>query len=75
MTLSVSYLFRSLGSVVAVAAGSSLVQNSLRSSLREKLNGADADEVFLDSFDFDEIFGLINPPDCSEGSPVTGLPR
>ncbi|KAJ7432030.1 MFS general substrate transporter [Mycena galericulata] len=47
MATAVSYLFRSLGSVVGLSVGSTLLQVSLRSSLREKLAGAgvDVDEV------------------------------
>ncbi|TFK33386.1 member of the major facilitator superfamily [Crucibulum laeve] len=41
----VSYLFRSLGSVVGLSIGSTLVQDTLRSSLRAKLTGQDADEI------------------------------
>ncbi|KAJ3500673.1 hypothetical protein NLJ89_g9689 [Agrocybe chaxingu] len=41
----VSYLFRSLGSVVGLSVGSTLVQMSLQSSLREKLSGADVDDI------------------------------
>jgi hypothetical protein len=41
----VSYLFRSLGSVVGLSVGSTLVQNVLRSSLHLKLSGQDVDEV------------------------------
>ncbi|PPQ68736.1 hypothetical protein CVT24_007563 [Panaeolus cyanescens] len=41
----VSYLFRSLGSVVGLSVGSTLVQGSLRSSLRQKLSGDDVDEI------------------------------
>ncbi|KAJ7736049.1 MFS general substrate transporter [Mycena maculata] len=40
-----SYLFRSLGSVVGLSVGSTLLQSSLRSSLREKLTGADVEEI------------------------------
>ncbi|KAF9041549.1 member of the major facilitator superfamily [Panaeolus papilionaceus] len=41
----VSYLFRSLGSVVGLSVGSTLVQGHLRSSLRQKLSGDDVDEI------------------------------
>ena len=41
----VSYLFRSLGSVVGLSVGSTLVQGTLRSALHRKLSGADVDEV------------------------------
>ncbi|KAJ7473365.1 member of the major facilitator superfamily [Mycena latifolia] len=43
MATAVSYLFRSLGSVVGLSIGSTLLQVSLRISLREKLAGADVD--------------------------------
>ncbi len=39
----VSYLFRSLGSVVGLSIGSTLVQDTLRSALRKRLTGSDAD--------------------------------
>ncbi|KIJ95956.1 hypothetical protein K443DRAFT_682649 [Laccaria amethystina LaAM-08-1] len=41
----VSYLFRSLGSVVGLSVGASLVQGTLRSSLQRKLSGQDVDEI------------------------------
>jgi hypothetical protein len=41
----VSYLFRSLGSVVGLSVGSTLVQGTLRSALYRKLSGTDVDEV------------------------------
>jgi hypothetical protein len=41
----VSYLFRSLGSVVALSIGSTLIQDNLRTSLRKHLSGTDAEEV------------------------------
>ncbi|KAF4581723.1 hypothetical protein EYR40_002739 [Pleurotus pulmonarius] len=41
----VSYLFRSLGSVVGLSVGSSLVQGTLRSALRKKLDGTDIEEL------------------------------
>ncbi|KAF8885361.1 major facilitator superfamily-domain-containing protein [Infundibulicybe gibba] len=41
----VSYLFRSLGSVVGLSVGSMLIQSSLKSSLRRKLAGSDVDEI------------------------------
>jgi hypothetical protein len=41
----VSYLFRSLGSVIALSIGSTLFQDTLRGSLRSHLSGVDADEV------------------------------
>lgn len=41
-----SYLFRSLGSVVILSLGSSVIQQSLRNQLREHLNsGKDAEEI------------------------------
>jgi hypothetical protein len=43
--LLVSYLFRSLGSVVGVSVGSSLVQDTLRQKLRQRLSHGDVDEV------------------------------
>uniref|UniRef100_A0A8H8CH73 Major facilitator superfamily (MFS) profile domain-containing protein n=2 Tax=Psilocybe cubensis TaxID=181762 RepID=A0A8H8CH73_PSICU len=39
----VSYLFRSLGSVVGLSVGSTIAQGSLRSALRSRLSGADID--------------------------------
>ncbi|KAJ3832547.1 MFS general substrate transporter [Lentinula raphanica] len=41
----VSYLFRSLGSVVGLSIGSTILQDVLRSILRERLTGQDIDEV------------------------------
>ncbi|EIN06459.1 MFS general substrate transporter [Punctularia strigosozonata HHB-11173 SS5] len=41
----VSYLFRSLGSVVGVSVGGSLVQDALRQRLRQRLPGHAADEI------------------------------
>ncbi|KIM86978.1 hypothetical protein PILCRDRAFT_815427 [Piloderma croceum F 1598] len=40
-----SYLFRSLGSVVALSIGSTLFQDTLRRSLHSHLSGLDADEI------------------------------
>ena len=41
-----SYLFRSLGSVVGLSISATVVQQSLRNQLRDKLNsGRDADEI------------------------------
>ncbi|KAH8115855.1 major facilitator superfamily domain-containing protein [Phellopilus nigrolimitatus] len=39
----ISYLFRSLGSVLGISIGSTLVQNSLRSYLHDRLAGEDVD--------------------------------
>jgi hypothetical protein len=41
----VSYLFRSLGSVIGLSIGSTLIQDTLRSTLHKRLSGADVDEV------------------------------
>ncbi|KAF8157219.1 member of the major facilitator superfamily [Crassisporium funariophilum] len=41
----VSYLFRSLGSVVGLSVGSTLVQGTLRSALHRRLTGSDVDEI------------------------------
>ena len=46
----VSYLFRSLGSVVGVSIGSTLMQNTLRSTLQRRLSGADVDKVNISEF-------------------------
>ncbi|KAJ6504440.1 member of the major facilitator superfamily [Mycena vulgaris] len=43
MATATSYLFRSLGSVVGLSIGSTLLQVSLRTSLRAKLTGTDVD--------------------------------
>jgi hypothetical protein len=40
-----SYLFRSLGSVIGLSISSTIVQQSLRTHLREKLNGDQADKI------------------------------
>ena len=41
----VSYLFRSLGSVIGLSIGSALVQSSLRRTLFARLQGEDVEEV------------------------------
>ncbi|KAK2467210.1 hypothetical protein APHAL10511_000759 [Amanita phalloides] len=41
----VSFLFRSLGSVIGIAVGSTLVQDTLRYSLHEGLSGDGAEEI------------------------------
>ncbi|EMD35155.1 hypothetical protein CERSUDRAFT_54409, partial [Gelatoporia subvermispora B] len=41
----VSYLFRSLGSVVGLSVGTTIAQETLRKKLRERLTGADVDEI------------------------------
>jgi len=41
----VSYLFRSLGSVVSLAVGSFLIQNTLRTHLHLRLSGDDTEEI------------------------------
>ncbi|KAF9558590.1 member of the major facilitator superfamily, partial [Agrocybe pediades] len=41
----VSYLFRSLGSVVGLSIGSTLVQSTLRSSLHRRLSGENTEEI------------------------------
>ena len=41
----VSYLFRSLGSVVGLSVGTTLTQDVLRQSLRKRLSGENVDEV------------------------------
>ncbi|KAF8068049.1 member of the major facilitator superfamily [Lyophyllum atratum] len=43
----VSYLFRSLGAVVGVSVGSTLVQETLRNYLRRNLSGKDVEEIIL----------------------------
>ena len=43
----VSYLFRSLGSVVGLSVGTTLTQEVLRQSLRKRLPGENVDEVCL----------------------------
>ena len=50
--VAVSYLFRSLGSVVGLSVGATLVQRTLRSSLQRKLSGHDVDEVSSTSLHF-----------------------
>jgi hypothetical protein len=50
--IAVSYLFRSLGSVVGLSVGATLVQGTLRSSLQRKLSGQDVDEVSPTSLHF-----------------------
>ncbi|KAI0710889.1 MFS general substrate transporter [Earliella scabrosa] len=41
----VSYLFRSLGSVVGLSVGTTLTQDVLRQSLRKRLSGENVDEI------------------------------
>ena len=41
----VSYLFRSLGSVIGLSIASTLIQDTLRSTLYKRLSGADVDKV------------------------------
>uniref|UniRef100_A0A0W0FKX4 Putative member of the major facilitator superfamily n=1 Tax=Moniliophthora roreri TaxID=221103 RepID=A0A0W0FKX4_MONRR len=41
----VSYLFRSLGSVVGLSIGSTILQDSLRNTLRRELTGQDVNEI------------------------------
>lgn len=43
----VSYLFRSLGSVLGVSIGTTLNQNAIRRSLQRRLSGADVEEIIL----------------------------
>ncbi|KAG6906469.1 hypothetical protein DXG01_013796 [Tephrocybe rancida] len=43
----VSYLFRSLGSVVGVSVGSTVVQETLRTYLRRNLSGENVEEIIL----------------------------
>lgn len=43
----VSYLFRSLGAVVGVSFGSTLVQETIRTYLRGNLSGRDVEEIIL----------------------------
>ncbi|KNZ77606.1 hypothetical protein J132_04973, partial [Termitomyces sp. J132] len=43
----VSYLFRSLGSVVGVSVGSTIVQEVLRTDLRRRLSGENVEEIIL----------------------------
>jgi hypothetical protein len=45
LPLTVSYLFRSLGSVITLSIGSSITQYTLRGHLRASLSGEDAEEV------------------------------
>jgi len=41
----VSYLFRSLGAVVGLSVASTILQGSLRHTLKQKLEGTDIDDV------------------------------
>ncbi|KAI0660206.1 MFS general substrate transporter [Cubamyces menziesii] len=41
----VSYLFRSLGSVIGLSVGTTLTQDFLRQSLRRRLSGSNVDEI------------------------------
>lgn len=43
--IAASYLYRSLGSVVGVSVGSTLLQEGLRKELRRELSGIDIEEV------------------------------
>ncbi|KAI0936786.1 hypothetical protein AcV5_004836 [Taiwanofungus camphoratus] len=43
----VSYLFRTLGSVVGLSVGTTLFQDTLRKRLHERLSGADVDKIII----------------------------
>lgn len=60
----VSYLFRSLGSVVGLSVGSTLVQATLRYLLRLRLSGDDAQEVSKIYGYFSTLFLTILRKDC-----------
>lgn len=56
----VSYLFRSLGSVIGLSIGSTLIQTTLRSVLHRTLQGKDVDQVRSQLFDVkDYIITLL----------------
>ncbi|OCH90873.1 MFS general substrate transporter [Obba rivulosa] len=47
LATAVSYLFRSLGSVVGLSVGTTIAQDTLRRQLRKRLTGADVDEIIM----------------------------
>ncbi|KAL8950812.1 MAG: hypothetical protein Q9183_007501 [Haloplaca sp. 2 TL-2023] len=61
-----SYLFRSLGSIIGLALSATVVQQSLRNQLHNRLDsGADADEIVMrvrESLDYIKTL----PPDVKE---------
>jgi len=58
----VSYLFRSLGSVIGLSIGSTLVQDTLRSTLHKKLSGVDVDEIIQKVRESLNYIGELDPP-------------
>ncbi|KAI0755674.1 MFS general substrate transporter [Fomes fomentarius] len=57
----VSYLFRSLGSVVGLSVGTTLTQDVLRQSLRKRLSGGDVDEIIRRVRESLEYIGELEP--------------
>jgi hypothetical protein len=75
----VSYLFRSLGSVIGLSVGSTLIQGTLLSALHRKLTGADVDEVceslgFLSAI-FEPLSHNLPRIDYQESSGIPDIPR
>jgi len=58
----VSYLFRSLGSVIGLSIGSTLIQNTLRSTLHKRLSGADVDKIIRKVRESLTYIGKLDPP-------------
>ncbi|KAI0739360.1 MFS general substrate transporter [Daedaleopsis nitida] len=57
----VSYLFRSLGSVVGLSVGTALTQDVLRQSLRKRLSGEDVDEIIKRVRESLDYIGELEP--------------
>jgi len=58
----VSYLFRSLGSVIGLSIGSTLIQDTLRSTLHKRLSGADVDKIIRKVRESLTYIGKLDPP-------------
>lgn len=70
---SVSYLFRSLGSLVALSVGSTLMQDTLRTHLQQRLTGSDAEEVCIQSDYIKPIALTLLTSDYSTGPRIFEL--
>jgi len=58
----VSYLFRSLGCVLGLSIGSTLIQATLRSMLHRKLSGADVEEIIRKVRESLTYIDKLDPP-------------
>ncbi|KNZ77635.1 hypothetical protein J132_05004 [Termitomyces sp. J132] len=57
----VSYLFRSLGSVVGVSVGSTVVQEVLRTDLRRRLSGKNIEQIILHVRESPDYINKLEP--------------